>query len=273
MTRNIAILGAGAMGSIIARGLLRAGFSPEDITVADKFPESVSRLVEEAGVNGAETARSAVEQSNVVVIAVKPNNVGELLDEIAEVVTSDHLVVSIAAGVPIAVYERLLPGCPVVRAMPNTPAAVEEGVTAFATGTHATDEHAEMAQHMLSSIGLAVHVPEDLLDAVTAVSGSGPAYAFLLAEAMTAAGVELGLSADVAAILVNQTIKGAGTMLVSSEMDAAALRVQVTSPGGTTAAALGVFDSAEFHGLVQTALKAAADRSAELGADAANEQT
>lgn len=257
------------MGSIIARGLLRAGWEPQSISVADKMPDAVDNLSASAGVTGAASALEAVEGRSVVIIAVKPNNVTGLLDEIRPALAADQLVISIAAGVPIAVFERSLPGIPIVRAMPNTPASVEEGMTAYATGTAAGDEQAAVAQDVLASIGKALRVTEAQLDAVTAVSGSGPAYVFLLAEAMTDAGVRLGLDAETATTLVNQTLRGAGMMLGLSDKDAAGLRVQVTSPGGTTAAALGIFEDGGLRDLVDQALQAAAARSIELGEAAA----
>lgn len=257
------------MGSIIAHGLLRAGWEPESISVADKMPEAVDNLTAAAGVTGAASARDAVEGRSVVIIAVKPNNVIDLLGEIGPALSADQLVISIAAGVPIAVFERALPGIPIVRAMPNTPAALEEGMTAYATGSAAGDEQAAIAQEVLASIGKALRVTEEQLDAVTAVSGSGPAYVFLLAEAMTDAGVSLGLDSETATTLVNQTLRGAGMMLSVSDKDAAGLRVQVTSPGGTTAAALAVFEEGGLRNLVHDALQAAAARSIELGEAAA----
>ncbi|MBT8206977.1 MAG: pyrroline-5-carboxylate reductase [Acidimicrobiia bacterium] len=271
MRPSTAILGAGAMGSIIARGLLRAGWEPPSISVADKMPEAVENLATATGVQCAASAPEAVAGRSVVVIAVKPNNVTELLDEIRPALAADQLVISIAAGVPIAVFEQALPGIPIVRAMPNTPAAVEEGMTAYATGTAAGDEQAAIAQEVLGSIGKALRVTEEQLDAVTAVSGSGPAYVFLLAEAMTDAGMRLGLDAATATTLVNQTLRGAGMMLGISDKDAAGLRVQVTSPGGTTAAALGVFEDGGLRNLVDDALQAAAARSIQLGEAAASD--
>lgn len=271
MHHSIAIIGTGAMGSIIARGLIRAGWEPSSISAADKFPDSVNTLAESAGVIAATSATEAVAGRDVVVIAVKPNNVVGLLTEIGPGLSKDQLVISIAAGVPIAVFERVIPGVPIVRAMPNTPASVEEGMTGYATGTAAGDAEAAVAHEVLSSIGVAVRVTEQQLDAVTAVSGSGPAYVFLLAEAMTHAGEELGLDNETATTLVNQTLRGAGMMLGLSDKDAAGLRVQVTSPNGTTAAALQVFEESGFRDVVDRALAAAAERSRELGAAAAAE--
>ena len=172
---------------------------------------------------------------------------------------------SLAAGVPIATYEAALPGVPVVRVMPNTPAAVGMAMSAYAAGAHATDEHLAIADAILGSFGDAVQVEEPMLDAVTAVSGSGPAYVFLLAEAMEQAGVGLGLDPATATRLVEQTIAGAGKLLAGSSQTAEELRIAVTSPKGTTAAALGRFAEGGFNELVAEALQAAAARSVELG--------
>jgi pyrroline-5-carboxylate reductase len=173
--------------------------------------------------------------------------------------------VSIAAGVGIAAIEAAVPGRPVVRAMPNTPALVREGVAAVAGGTHATDSHVEAARRLLGAVGSVVVVPEAALDAVTGVSGSGPAYVFLLAEAMIEAGVLNGLPRDVASALVHGTIRGAGVMLTDSGETAEQLRAAVTSPGGTTAAALRVLEAGALRATVIDAISAATRRSRELG--------
>ncbi len=266
---SVAILGAGAMGSTIARGLLRVGWDVERITLAEPDGDRRRTLAGETGLVVVPTAAEAVTGADVVVVAVKPNVVPALLDEIAPAVAPSQLVVTLAAGVPLAVFERALPGVPVVRTMPNTPAAVEQAMTAYAAGSQVGDQHLVITREILSSVGEVVEVPEEALDAVTAVSGSGPAYLFLLAEAMIDAGVARGLQLEIATQLVHQTMRGAGLLLHSSGRSAAELRVQVTSPNGTTAAALDRFEQGGFRQLVAEAITAAALRSEELGREAA----
>jgi pyrroline-5-carboxylate reductase len=180
-------------------------------------------------------------------------------------------VVSVAAGVPISVYEAALPGVPVVRSMPNTPAAVDEGMTAYCTGTHVDLGAEEKAAAVLGAVGKTIHLSEDLLDAVTAVSGTGPAYVFLLAEALTEAAIREGLPHHAAELLVDQTIRGAGVLLSESEKSAFRLRGEVTSPGGTTAAAMHVLEDGGFRALMEDAVRAAAQRSREMGEAARGE--
>ncbi len=188
-----------------------------------------------------------------------------MLESVAALVHPDQLVLSLCAGVPISRFESALAGVPVVRVMPNTPAAVGMAMSAYARGAHTDDGHVAMCRQILTSFGDAVEVEEEMLDAVTAVSGSGPAYVFLLAEAMEQAGRSLGLDDEVATRLVQQTIAGAGKLLASSPQTAEELRIAVTSPKGTTAAALERFAAGGFMDLVNEALQAAAHRSVELG--------
>jgi pyrroline-5-carboxylate reductase len=208
---------------------------------------------------------AALFERQVLVVAVKPKDVDALLSSIAPMVKADHLVLSLCAGVPIKRFEAALEGVPVVRAMPNTPAAVGMAMTAYAPGSHAGHEHLATCREILTAFGDAIRVEEPMLDAVTAVSGSGPAYVFLLAEAMEAAARDLGLDDEIARRLVQQTIAGSGAYLAESPMTAEQLRIAVTSPGGTTAAALQRFADGGFTGLVVEALRAAAARSVELG--------
>lgn len=266
MRPSVAVLGAGTLGEIVIEALLRAGWPTGSVTAMEKRPERAAELADRHGIVVAAEVDQVISPRQVVVVVVKPNDVPGLLAAIGEHLDGDHLVLALAAGVPIARYEAALPGVPVVRSMPNTPAAVGKAMTAFARGTHAGDAHVALCREILTAFGAAVEVPEESLDAVTAVSGSGPAYVFLLAEAMERAAVELGLSDDVARLLVQQTIDGAGSLLAASPSEAADLRRAVTSPGGTTAAALEVFDKGGFDDLVLEALKAAAARSVELGA-------
>jgi pyrroline-5-carboxylate reductase len=266
MQPSVALLGAGTLGGIVIAALIEAGWPPESIAAVEGRAERVVELRELHGIAASSAPDEVLPGRSVLVVAVKPKDVSWLLESIAPSVGPDRLVLSLVAGVPIATYEAALPGVPVVRVMPNTPAAVGMAMSAYAPGAHVNDEHLVIAHRILTSFGDAIRVEEQDLDAVTAVSGSGPAYVFLLAEAMQQAGVSLGLEPDVATRLVQQTIAGAGTLLASSPQTAEQLRVAVTSPGGTTAAALATFAEGGFTELVVDALRSAAARSVELGA-------
>jgi len=210
----------------------------------------------------------AARRASVVVLVVKPPDVPALVDEVASVLTTDHLVVSVAAGVRTSSIESRLPeGIAVVRAMPNTPALVGEGMAALAAGKAATETHVATALDVLSASGRAVAVPEYQLDAVTAVSGSGPAYVFYLAEAMIEGGVHAGLPRDIATDLAVQTLYGAATLLRDGDVSATELRERVTSPAGTTAAGLRALDDGGVRASVLAAVEAARDRSRELAGD------
>ncbi|MFP5332126.1 MAG: pyrroline-5-carboxylate reductase [Acidimicrobiia bacterium] len=265
MRPSVAVIGAGAMGEAIIRGLVGAGWQPADITAADTDTSKLASLADDLGIQHTPDAAAAVAGRQVVAVVVKPNHVVEVLDRLAGAMDSGQVIVSVAAGIPISTYESRLPGIPVVRAMPNTPALLGAGAAAIAAGTHAERTHLDRAATVLGAVGVVVEVPEDQIDAVTAVSGSGPAYVFLLAEAMLSAAQAEGLDEETATTLVNATILGAGRMLTETGTDASTLRERVTSPNGTTAAALGVFDAGGFSELVAQAVHAARIRSEELG--------
>ncbi len=254
------------MGEVLARGLLRAGWDPSDLVLAARRPERAREAEKETGVETLLDPAAAAAGRDVVVIAVKPRDVAVLLTQIAGTVVPDQVVVSLAAGVPVAVYEEALAsGVPVVRAMPNTPAAVDEAMTAYCPGSTAGDDALAKAEVVLAAVGSTIRLAEDLLDAVTAVSGTGPAYVFLLAEAMIEAAVREGLPLYAASKLVAQTLKGAGILLESSDYTPFELRAQVTSPGGTTAAAIHVLEEGGFRAVLENAIRAAAQRSREMG--------
>lgn len=265
MQPTVSVIGAGAMGEAIIRGLLAAGWTTDQVMAADTAPERLRLLGDELGIDTTDDGAQAARGRDVVVVVVKPQHVPDVIDRLTGVLTADQVVLSVAAGVTIAAYEARLPGIPVVRAMPNTPALLGAGAAAIAPGAHARPEHMDRARAVLGAVGIVADVPESLIDAVTAVSGSGPAYVFLLSEAMQSAARDAGLPAEVAAALVNQTILGAGRMLTETDSDAATLRERVTSPGGTTAAALEVFEANGFRGLVAEAVAAAERRGEELG--------
>lgn len=264
MNPTVAVLGAGAMGLAAIKGLLADGWSANQIRVADKLSDRVASAAA-LGVITSDSPKEAVLGADVVLIAVKPNDVEAVVGAVAPVVSSHQLVISIAAGVTLATLEAALAGVPVIRAMPNTPALLQLGATGIATGSAVDARHLDLAQRVLGAVGLVELVDERLMDAVTAVSGSGPAYVFLLAEAMIDAAEGLGLDSGVASALVLQTVMGAGRLLVEGEGSPSELRAKVTSPGGTTAAAIASLEAGDFRQLVAEAIRAAERRSRELG--------
>jgi len=269
MKPTVAILGAGSMGEILAEGLLRAGWQTDHLVMAARRPERAREAERNTGVSVLLDAVEAAGGRDVVVIAVKPRDVPALLKQVRDFISSTQLVISLAAGVPIAVFEQAFPGVGIVRSMPNTPAAVDEGMTAYCGGAHVDEQALARAASVLAAVGDTIHLSEDLLDAVTAVSGTGPAYVFLLAESLTEAAIREGLPHHAAEKLVHQTLRGAGILLEGSEKSAFRLRAEVTSPGGTTAAAMHTLENGGFRALMEDAVRAAASRSRELGAEAA----
>lgn len=266
---TVALLGVGMMGENLLAGLLAGGLSADAIVGTDLRPERQQQIAEAYGVKVVADNIEAVTGAETVVVIVKPYDVAQVLDGICDALDPGTLVVSLAAGVEIAVLEAHLPkGTPVVRVMPNTPAAVGEGMSALAAGTHAVQEHLERAGELLGAVGRVVVVGEKHLDAVTAVSGSGPAYVMYVAEAMIDAGVLLGLPRDIATTLVTQTLYGSAKLLRDSGTHPTVLRENVTSPGGTTAAALRTLDEHGVKAAFLAALEAAHDRSRQLAAAA-----
>jgi pyrroline-5-carboxylate reductase len=262
---NLALLGGGRMGAALVGGLLDAGWDADRLAIAEQSADR--RVALQSRFPGARVVPAgswAVPDADVVVVAVKPTDVAAVLADCAEQLPAHALVLSIAAGFTIAALEAAVPGRPVVRAMPNTPALVGRGAAGIAGGTHATDGDLDRASSILESVGVVVRVPETMLDAVTGLSGSGPAYVFLVAEAMIEAGVEVGLPRDVAVTLTHQTLLGAATMLSETGEPAENLRAAVTSPGGTTAAGLAHLE-ADVRAAFLNAVHAATERSRELG--------
>ena len=262
---TIAILGAGKIGEALLAGLLSAGRAPSTLLFTERYPERVTELATRYGVEGVDTDE-AVQRADVLVVAVKPQDIEPLLLSLADSISPGTLVVSLCAGLPTALYERHLPaGTPVVRVMPNTPMLVSEAMSAISAGSAATAEHLDLVEEMLASVGKVVRVPEAQQDAVTALSGSGPAYFFFLVEAMIDAGILLGLPRAVSTELIIQSAVGAATMLRDSGEHPVALREAVTSPGGTTIAAIRELENHRVRAALLSAIEAAAVRSAELG--------
>ena len=266
--KTLAVLGAGMMGGALARGLVHAGAMPASgIRLFDTHTTKAEALAADlgSGASASPSPQAAVAGADVVLLAVKPPMVADVLHEIGPALTPAHLVISIAAGVRLEKMEGLLPAhIPVIRTMPNTPCLVGKGATALCRGSHATAEHLRLAESLFASVGLSVEVPERLLDAVTGLSGSGPAYVYLMIEAMADGGVKEGLTRDVARLLAAQTVLGAAQMVLSSEQHPAQLKDNVTTPGGTTIAALHVLERAGLRTALIDAIQAAAERSREL---------
>jgi len=266
--RRIAILGAGTIGESLLSGLLSAGWrSPDEIIATGRRQERISELAERHGVTTTLSNGEAVAGAALVVIAVKPQDFDTLLGEIGPLLSPEQTVLSVAAAIPTAAIEqRLAPNVPVVRAMPNAPSTVHEGMTGVCAGAHASDEDLALAEELLSHLGAVVRVPERYMDAVTAVSGSGPAYFALLAEAMIEAGILLGLAREVSTQLVVQTMLGTATLLKEKRMHPVELREAVTSPGGTTTRAIRELEQAGVRAAFLNAIQAAMERSRELAA-------
>ena len=263
--QGLAVLGVGKIGEALLSGLVRRAGSGAGIAVVTRRPERGAELARRHGVAALGLPEAAA-RSRVLLIAVKPQDIDALLAQLAPHVTPGHLVVSVAAGVPTARIEAALPaGVPVVRVMPNTPALVEAGMSVLSAGAHATDADLDEAEQLLSAVGQVRRVPESQQDAVTALSGSGPAYFFYLVEAMIDAGILLGLPRAVAADLIVQTAYGAAVMLRESGEHPVQLREAVTSPGGTTIAAVRELERHGVRAALIAAIEAAQQRSVELG--------
>jgi pyrroline-5-carboxylate reductase len=261
-----AIFGAGVMGETLLSGLIRAGRDVGDLTITEKRADHAARLNEKYGVRVVDNA-AAAESADVLVLVVKPQDMHGLLAEIRDHVVPGNLVVSLAAGITTEFLESRLPeGSSVVRVMPNTPALVDQGMAAISPGQHCTEDHLAEAEALLRSCGRVVQVPESYQDAVTAISGSGPAYIFYVVEAMIEAGVVLGLPRATSTELVVQTLFGAATMLKETGEHPTVLRERVSSPGGTTVAALRELDDHKVRAAFIRAIEAAAKRSHELAA-------
>jgi pyrroline-5-carboxylate reductase len=264
--KRIAILGAGKIGESLLAGLLSSGWT--DIVVTARRQERLDELGERYGVAGTLSNVEAVSGADVVGLAAKPQDLEAMLEDVGATLTAAQTVVSVAAAIPTRAIERHLgEAVPVVRAMPNAPATVHEGVAGIAAGAHAEEEHLAVAEDVLGHVGSVVRVREEHMDAITAVSGSGPAYFALLAEAMIEAGLLLGLSREISTRLVVQTMLGTAKLLRDEGMHPVELREAVTSPGGTTIAAIHKLESAGVRAAFLDAIHAAMERSKELAAE------
>jgi pyrroline-5-carboxylate reductase len=265
MTR-LAVLGGGKMGEALIAGLVASGWrKPEEIVVTGRREERLSELFESYGVDTLLDNAAAVAGAEVIVLAVKPQDIDILLSDISAHVSADQTILSVVAAIPTSFIEaRLGMDVPVVRAMPNTPSIVHEGMAGIAAGRHASEDNLKLASEILRHVGRVVTVAEPYLDAVTAISGSGPAYFALLAEAMIEAGILLGLAREVSTELVVQTMLGSAKLLRDEHMHPVELREMVTSPGGTTIRAIRVLEQSGVRAAFLNAIQAAMERSQEL---------
>ncbi len=269
-TPRIAFIGAGNMAASLIGGLRAQGVDASAIRASDRGAEQRSKISAEYGIETFASNAEAIADADVIVLSVKPQVMKEVCLDLAHHIGEQQLLVSIAAGISCASLQNWLSQTPdaapaIVRCMPNTPALLRQGVSGLYANANVSPNQRQQAEQLLSAVGLALWLDKEaLIDAVTAVSGSGPAYFFLLIEAMTAAGEKLGLPRETAAQLTLHTALGAARMAVASDVDASELRRRVTSPAGTTEAAIKSFQADGFEALVEKALNAAAHRSAEL---------
>ena len=264
---SIGFLGAGKMATALAKGFVQAGLvTGKQIIASDVYAEARTAFAQETGATITDSNAEVVKRAQVLILAVKPDQTAGVLAEIKASFTAKHLLVSIAAGVTLAKLEAgLNPGAKVIRVMPNTPALVGASASAFALGKSATTEDGALAQKLFAAVGVAYPVKEHLLDAVTGLSGSGPAYVYLFIEALSDGGVASGLPRDVATKLAAQTVLGAAKMVLETGQHPGALKDMVTSPGGTTIEGVHELEKGKLRGTVMSAVRAASEKSKKLG--------
>jgi len=268
---TVAFLGTGSMGSAILNGMIQSGTKGSDVRATTKTVANSEQLAIKYGVSAFATEQHpnanslAVQGADIVIVAVKPGYVLEVLDEISSVIAKDALVISVAAGVQIKTMEEHLPDTvSVIRAMPNTPALIQKGVTGISTGSRVSAAELEIATELFEAVGKALVIPEDHIDALSTISGSGPAYVFYLMEEFIKTAVSQGFSQEAAYLMVSETFLGASELLVQTQGDPAELRRQVTSPNGTTMRAIAVMQDANLHDLFLKATSAALARAKEI---------
>ena len=269
--KSVAILGAGSMGTAILAGMIKAHIKPEHVKVTARRVESAEALAKKFGVTAYATSYQpnanslAVAGAQVVLLSVKPTYVVEVLEQIKDVIAEDALVISVAAGVTTATIEEHLPeSVAVIRAMPNTPALIKLGVTGISVGSRASQEHLAIATELFNGVGKTLVIPEEQIDALSTISGSGPAYVFYFIEEFIRTAVAQGFTQDEAYLMVTQTFLGASELLVQTQGDPAELRRQVTSPNGTTMKAVAVLEEGNLHDLFFKATTAALNRAKEI---------
>ncbi|NPU85439.1 MAG: pyrroline-5-carboxylate reductase [Syntrophaceae bacterium] len=264
---RIGFIGGGKMGGAIVGGLLSRGVADAGrIWVSDTAKDRLQKLKDLHGIHTTTDNRTAVKNADILILAVKPQVMGSVLKGLSGAVGPSKLVISIAAGIPIAFLEEHLgKGVRVIRTMPNTPALIGEGATALARGSHASEQDLEAARQIFNAVGQTVLVPEEQLDAVTGLSGSGPAYGFIILEALSDGGVRMGLPRDTALVLAAQTLLGAARLVLAGDKHPGQLKDMVTSPGGTTIAGIQALEEGGLRAALIRAVEAATLRSQELG--------
>ena len=264
---KVGFIGAGRMATALAGGLISSGFTTADnVCASDTYETAREKFAHETGASTLASNQTITEQSDIVILAVKPQQLPDVLAEIKAAVTDRQLLVSIAAGSPLSLFlETLGSSIRVIRVMPNTPCLVKQGASAFARGGTATEADASLVESLLSTVGIAVEVPESQLDAVTGLSGSGPAYIYQIIEALSDGGVRMGLPRDIATQLAAQTVKGAAEMVLETGEHPGALKDAVTSPAGTTIAGIHALEAGGLRSSLMNAVSAATLRSIELG--------
>lgn len=264
---SVAVIGVGNMGSALVRGMiLRAKFSKEQITICDLDEKKVETLVVDLGVKFVSSAREAVKKTDLIILAAKPQAFPKLLSEISNFLNVNQTIMSIAAGVTTASIEQKIgKQIPVVRVMPNLPALIGKGVSVYCRGLFTSDKDTNRSKAILMSVGKTIEATESLLDPVTALSGTGPAYIFHTMEAMIQSGIEMGIDKEIAIDLVQQTVLGSAQLAIKSERNITSLREDVTSKGGTTEAAISYLRKKQYSDIVVNAILEAEKRSQELG--------
>jgi pyrroline-5-carboxylate reductase len=264
--QTLTVLGCGTMGEAIVRGLLRSGLAPAQVFATDRRPEVARALREKHGIKTTSDNKEACRAGNVVLVCVKPHEVGPLLSdpEMAPLLAG-KLVISIAAGIRLDQLGRWLPKSAVVRAMPNTPCLIGEGMTVIARGTGVTDAQAEMAMAIFNSVGKCIEAEDKAMDAVTSLNGSGPAFAYIMLEALSDGGVRMGLRRDTAMQIAAQMVQGAARMVLQTGMHPAALKDQVTTPAGSTIAGLLIMEDGRIRSVIARAVEEAAQVASKLG--------
>ncbi len=265
---RVGFIGAGQMATALAKGFIAATtVTPEAIVACDVVPAAGAKFVEQTRGRLVSTSREVARDSSVIFLAVKPQQMDQVFADLREILRPEHLIVSIAAGIPLKTLAAGLgPQVRLIRVMPNTPCLVGCGASAFSRGLNATPEDAALVQRLLSNVGLALEVPEKLLDAVTGLSGSGPAYVYQIIEALSDGGVRMGLPREIATKLAAQTLLGGAQMVLSTGQHPGTLKDAVTSPGGTTIAGLHELERGGLRGILMDAVEAATERAQELGA-------
>lgn len=267
LKERIGFIGGGKMGEALVKGILKANLSSADkIIVGDTLRERVLLLERETGIKTTQDNKDVVRDADLIILAVKPNTVGDVLKELKGYITGKHLIVSIAAGIPLAFIESSLkPGCRAIRVMPNTPCLVGETAAGFALGKNATEADGKLVSTILSAVGKCFLLDEKLLDTVTGLSGSGPAFVYIVIEALSDGGVKMGLSRDVATKLAAQTVLGSAKMVLESGIHIGELKDFVTSPGGTTIEGIHALEKGGLRVALIDAVEAATLKSKKLG--------